>query len=566
MNYTIIHQYDEHGNIVYYTDYKRYSYERTKFDSPKEKEVASANNRCSHCCDSCTCEYSNIHLPANRRDRQLALAEKYMSELNYEAAVLAYRAAIEIDPKNVEAYQGAVEAYSLADNKDGFEDLYTDALSVVDELSDEELDATIERVKDIYLSAPNVYDDNEKTAEVLEKGYEVTDNDEDVKNSLVDTYEDIIDDRQNDDNLDSEKILDVCDRVIEIDKNNTKITDKRRDVLEEYLKTVLKNGDSDTTKKLVEKYKDIVPDVDYEEVVESCINDLFDNEDYETIRKLADELKEAFPDINFGDILSNIEILEQQAAQRQALLVTVFDYMSVEDYDSMLEIYGSYEDNAVSFLAEQEKKNYIYIPDDDGSHTGTGVGIYLFDNKFNDVNYYFYYGDFVNGIRDGNGSVFKKIDYTYKYIFTGKWQNDAPNGAGYVYFDTDYDSITVNGELVDGLWNGYTSYKWNVYDTDEYDLSFNAVNGIPDEVSDKEGYYEVSRNGTEYNFLINQDSLMAISKTAWDFDVVFVVDIDTDSYIFAFDIVYSVGLYKKNANIHYGETYGIVGFADTYRP
>lgn len=506
------------------------------------------------------------NLPANRRDRQLALAEKYMAELNYEAAVWAYRAAIEIDPKNVEAYQGAVEAYSLADNKDGFEDLYTDALSVVDELSDEELDATIELVKDIYLSAPNVYDDNEKTAEVLEKGYEVTDNDEDVKNSLVDTYEDIIDDRQNDDNLDSEKILDVCDRVIEIDKNNTKITDKRRDVLEEYLKTVLKNGDSDTTKKLVEKYKDIVPDVDYEEVVESCINDLFDNEDYETIRKLADELKEAFPDINFGDILSNIEILEQQAAQRQALLVTVFDYMSVEDYDSMLEIYGSYEANAVSFLAEQEKKNYIYIPDDDGSHTGTGVGIYLFDNKFNDINYYFYYGDFVNGIRDGNGSVFKKIDYTYKYIFTGKWQNDAPNGAGYVYFDTDYDSITVNGELVDGLWNGYTSYKWNVYDTDEYDLSFNAVNGIPDEVSDKEGYYEVSRNGTEYNFLINQDSLMAISKTAWDFDVVFVVDIDTDSYIFAFDIVYSVGLYKKNANIHYGETYGIVGFADTYRP
>ena len=500
------------------------------------------------------------NLPANRRDRQLALAEKYMSELNYEAAILAYKAAIEIDPKNVEAYHGAVEAYSLTDNKDGFEDLYTDALNVVDELSDDELNATIELVKDIYLSAPNVYDDNEKTAEVLEKGYEVTDNDEDVKNSLVDTYEDIIDECQNDDNPDSEKILDVCDRVIELDKNNKKITGKRRDVLEEYLKTVLKNGDSDTTKKLVEKYKDIVPDVDYEEVVESCINDLFDNEDYETIRKLADELKESFPDINFDYVLSNIEILEQQAAQREALLATVFDYMSVEDYDSMLDIYGS------SFLAEQEKKSFIYIPDDDGSHTGTGVGIYLFDNEFNDVNYYFYYGDFVNGIRDGNGSIFKKIDYTYKYIFTGKWQNDAPNGTGYVYFDTDYDSITVNGELVDGLWNGYTSYKWNVYDTNEYDLSFNAVNGIPDEVSDKEGYYEVSRNGTEYNFLINQDLLMAISKTAWDFDVVFVVDIDTDSYVFAFDIVYSGGLYKKNANIHYGETYGIVGFADTYRP
>ncbi len=29
------------------------------------------------------------NMPLNRRDRQLALAEKYMSELNYEAAVLA---------------------------------------------------------------------------------------------------------------------------------------------------------------------------------------------------------------------------------------------------------------------------------------------------------------------------------------------------------------------------------------------------------------------------------------------------------------------------------------------
>ena len=79
-----------------------------------------------------------------------------MSELNYEAAILAYKAVIEIDPKNIEAYHGAVEAYSLADNKDGYEDLYTDALNIVEGLSDEELDATIELVKDIYLSASNV--------------------------------------------------------------------------------------------------------------------------------------------------------------------------------------------------------------------------------------------------------------------------------------------------------------------------------------------------------------------------------------------------------------------------
>ena len=61
------------------------------------------------------------NLPANRLNRQLALAEKYMSELNYEAAILAYKAAIEIDPKCEDAYLQlldlyiAMEAYDMAE-------------------------------------------------------------------------------------------------------------------------------------------------------------------------------------------------------------------------------------------------------------------------------------------------------------------------------------------------------------------------------------------------------------------------------------------------------------------
>ncbi|MGN0325725.1 MAG: tetratricopeptide repeat protein, partial [Lachnospiraceae bacterium] len=42
---------------------------------------------------------------------QLELADRYMDELNYEAAIAAYEAAIEIDPMCVEAYLGIVEAY-----------------------------------------------------------------------------------------------------------------------------------------------------------------------------------------------------------------------------------------------------------------------------------------------------------------------------------------------------------------------------------------------------------------------------------------------------------------------
>ena len=38
--------------------------------------------------------------PARRYDRQLSLGEKYLDELDYEKAIAAYTAAIEIDPKN----------------------------------------------------------------------------------------------------------------------------------------------------------------------------------------------------------------------------------------------------------------------------------------------------------------------------------------------------------------------------------------------------------------------------------------------------------------------------------
>lgn len=530
------------------------------------------------------------NLPANRRDRQLALAEKYMSELNYEAAILAYKAAIEIDPKNIEAYHGAVEAYSPAENQEGFEEFYTDALAVVEELNDEELEASIKLVKDIYLTAPNVYDDNEKTAEVLEKGYEVTDNDNDVKDSLVNTYEKIIEDYKNDEKPDSAKILEICGRILELDRSNEKITDTRKNILEEYIKEALGNGNSDTAKELIDKYKELVPDIDYEKVVEDCINELFENEDYETVKKLADGFKDIFPDINLEDILSEIETLEQEAAQKKALMLTVFDYMSAEDYDAMLDVDGSKEADAVrDILIAHDKTSYIYIPDDDGTHTGTGVGIYL----WGDDSYYFYYGDFTDGSREGNGCIFKTFLYwgTTTYVFTGEWKEDTPNGYGNVYTKNDLNGTIKNyyGELINGLWNGHinctlTQAYWmnGRGEDEEWNLSFNAVNGIPTEISDKNGYYSVTRqsNGdyslsleeiyyTSPNWIYKDGYVLVHYENLnedWLHDTTIDIALDNSMYLFAFDYhVYDDGDdYYWSSFIDYNSTLGIIGFGDEY--
>ena len=48
---------------------------------------------------------------ARRLEEQLSLGNKYLSELKYEQAVAAYLAAIEIDPKNVEAQIKLADIY-----------------------------------------------------------------------------------------------------------------------------------------------------------------------------------------------------------------------------------------------------------------------------------------------------------------------------------------------------------------------------------------------------------------------------------------------------------------------
>lgn len=59
---------------------------------------------------------SVVAFPKARIRKQLELGEKYLTEMDYENAILAYKEAINIDPKNEEAYIGLYDAYlGLAD-------------------------------------------------------------------------------------------------------------------------------------------------------------------------------------------------------------------------------------------------------------------------------------------------------------------------------------------------------------------------------------------------------------------------------------------------------------------
>ena len=53
----------------------------------------------------------SVALPKKELQRNLDLGDKYLTDMDYEKAVLSYKEAITIDPKNVKAYVGLGDSY-----------------------------------------------------------------------------------------------------------------------------------------------------------------------------------------------------------------------------------------------------------------------------------------------------------------------------------------------------------------------------------------------------------------------------------------------------------------------
>lgn len=151
-----------------------------------------------------------------------------------------------------------------------------------------------------------------------------------------------------------------------------------------------------------------------------------------------------------------------------AFLQNVYNLMAAQDYVGMRALVES--DAALAYAGTMTEDRPAYIPD--GSLTGVGVGVYI-----NGEGLSFYYGDYVNGERNGNGTQY--IAYTSATeIFTGTWNNDAPNGPGTEStFYADNDILVLSGSLVNGLWNGAVNLT-RTKSGKQYNDSFMADNGV----------------------------------------------------------------------------------------
>ena len=102
---------------------------------------------------------------ARQYTEQMEIGEKYLAELEYESAVAAYMAAIEIEPKNAEAYIGLAEAYLGMGETDKAIEILEEGISQTDS---EELKSMLTSIQQELAEAEKKRIEEEEKAKLAE--------------------------------------------------------------------------------------------------------------------------------------------------------------------------------------------------------------------------------------------------------------------------------------------------------------------------------------------------------------------------------------------------------------
>lgn len=148
---------------------------------------------------------------------------------------------------------------------------------------------------------------------------------------------------------------------------------------------------------------------------------------------------------------------------------------------------------------------YYYYGDTDSNNRPNGKGLAMYtDNQY-------YYGEWKNGVRSGNGMWIKFYVYDknakakdslyLQHSYSGTWDNDLPNGDGaehYDFIDENLDEdISYNRNFIGNFKNGL--YDGEIYITNYHkdgnvkEWSGTAVNGVwqPMGEKDNQGKYPI---------------------------------------------------------------------------
>lgn len=200
--------------------------------------------------------------------------------------------------------------------------------------------------------------------------------------------------------------------------------------------------------------------------------DLVDQENAESVKKDADaesdgksEYASVAADAGKTAVVVDEEDETDESYSKEYILNEAFPYFADNKQDAIWDL--AHLKRYVKLSEELKDTNRYYYKGEvnsSGKPNGKGLAIYE-DNSY-------YYGDWSDGVRSGNGRWFRfyineKSDRTAmgKYTshsYAGEWADDLPNGQGAEHYDVDTSKVkggeiivqNVVGNFTDGLYDG----------------------------------------------------------------------------------------------------------------
>lgn len=397
-------------------------------------------------------------LPSNVEKRNIKKGDAFYINGNYEKAAACYEKALSKDELNEKTYYSLICSYMAYDMEMAYMELKAFDENTALIFEKESCDSAT--VADIYLLAPQIMTEDmgvskAELAQFLENANsKVKDkfNSTDLINPFYDSSLLASQDCVNSGDYVNALIwyLKAFETNLCSETEIAKMKEAANLCVEQYLAA----DDFDSAREIVKKYSKAFS-LD-EALLISKIDE--SNSLYDTKVSL---LKKVYDAMNFYYDLAGKDFSESNFENAETALSGMLSVGWVE----MVELDGS--DEAETLAKSLTQTAYVYAPDYSSDYTGLGCGLYTYGDPVTDeegnvhVKYYFYFGNYKNGVRSGYGFSFAESKEGSYRGFEGNWENDAPEGFGAEYISNyisknstvEYQSV-IYGNFKKGIENG----------------------------------------------------------------------------------------------------------------
>ena len=419
-------------------------------------------------------------MPSKRVSRLITKADELYASADFEKAEKTFEKALMIDALSPEAAKGFISS-AMAEDAGTAEGDFKKVLDGVEtikarngelKIDEEDVSAWV----DVFLLSPEIFDAKED-ADILTEGYELLEKPAELKPALANAFfewgEDVM-------GSDVDEAVSGFDKTLSFSGNAETYQNRIRGHVDEMLESLKSADKYDKAYEVLKHYEALFgDDYEYKRMGIAAAEELYDtktellSEVYDTILPYYEKVK--------GTPVKDL-VKED---------TPVFGFIA-ENWEKMLMLDGSENADKLAFSFTESQFNYAKEGFSD-TFTGVGCGLYtygdkfLFDDDSYGIAYYFYFGEYKDGKRNGYGISFIKVDVTSYLAFEGEWKDDMPNGFG-VSYECDMYSYTslaeyrraTYGEFKNGLENGAMTsiVLLNEHPDTYFKGSYMAENGV----------------------------------------------------------------------------------------